>query len=693
MAAVTDATPTIKRLDEVVVNRIAAGEVIQRPANALKEMIENSLDAGSTNIQVTVKQGGLKMLQIQDNGCGVKKEDMEIVCERFTTSKLREFEDLNTIATYGFRGEALASISHVAHVTITTRTANSKCAYRGNYSDGKLKDQIKPCAGNQGTQITAEDLFYNVSTRRKALRSAAEEHARVVEVVSRYAIHNCKVGFTLKKHGESMADVRTPSNATYVDNIRAIYGVSVSRELLDVTKEDSKLGFKLKALVSNANYSVKKSIFLLFINHRLVDSTGIRKALDTVYQAYLPKGSHPFVYMSLEISPQNVDVNVHPTKHEVHFLHEDAIVSSIQAAVEAGLLGANSSRTFFTQALLPTVALDDARRKDDNNKESSETVRAKDMIRTDNREQKLDAFLGKSTTTHSTRGPANESSPSSQPSTHASSKDTQGKVKKNEVKLSSVLQLRQEVKDNASEGMRDLLHKHTFVGCVSESHALLQHQTKLYLVNTTALSKELFYQVLLEDFGNFGVLRLSEPAPVRELALLALHHPSSGWTPTDGPREDMADYVAALLVAKAPMMQDYFCLEIDENGDLLTLPMLLDHYVPPLDHLPSYILRLATEVDWDSEKGCFQGFCQETAQFYAFKKSHLNSENKPEDMDTDAASSPPPDPSPSDWRWTVEHVVYPAIRQVLQPHTDAETDRTIIQLANLPELYKVFERC
>ena len=175
----------IKKLDEVVVNRIAAGEVIQRPANALKEMIENSLDAKDSSIQVVVKQGGLKLLQIQDTGHGIRKEDMNIVCERFTTSKLQKFEDLQSIATYGFRGEALASISHVAHVSITTRTSDSKCAWKGQYMDGKLKAAIKPCAGNVGTQITAEDLFYNVATRRKALRSPAEEHAKVAEVVSR----------------------------------------------------------------------------------------------------------------------------------------------------------------------------------------------------------------------------------------------------------------------------------------------------------------------------------------------------------------------------------------------------------------------------------------------------------------------------------------------------------------------------
>jgi len=360
------AVPTIKKLDEAVVNRIAAGEVIQRPANALKEMIENSLDAKASSITVTVKSGGLKLLQIQDNGCGIRKEDMGIVCERFTTSKLAKFEDLSSIATYGFRGEALASISHVAHVTITTRTGESNCAFKASYSDGKLvparpglSADPKPCAGNKGTQITVEDLFYNVSTRRKALKSSGEEFAKIADVVSKYAIHNSGVAFTLKKQGENMADVRTTNGASILDNIRTIYGASVARELLEVSCDNQKYAFKMQGYISNANYSVKKLQFLLFINHRLVDSSALRKAIETLYEAYIPKNSHPFVYISLEIAPSNVDVNVHPTKHEVHFLHEDSIIEAIQKAFEEKLLGANSSRTYFTQTLLPGVPVTD----------------------------------------------------------------------------------------------------------------------------------------------------------------------------------------------------------------------------------------------------------------------------------------------------------------------------------------------
>ncbi|XP_051624554.1 DNA mismatch repair protein Mlh1 isoform X2 [Manacus candei] len=256
----------IRRLDEAVVNRIAAGEVIQRPANAIKEMIENCLDAKSTSIQVIVKEGGLKLIQVQDNGCGIRKEDLNIVCERFTTSKLQKFEDLANISTYGFRGEALASISHVAHVTVTTKTADAKCAFRATYSDGKIKAPPKPCAGNQGTQITVEDLFYNVNTRRKALKNPNEEYAKILEVVSRYAIHNSGISFSVKKQGDTVSDVRTLSNASTVDNIRSIFGNAVSRELIEVGCEDANLAFKMKGYITNANYSVKKCIFLLFIN-------------------------------------------------------------------------------------------------------------------------------------------------------------------------------------------------------------------------------------------------------------------------------------------------------------------------------------------------------------------------------------------------------------------------------------------
>lgn len=215
--------PPILRLDEAVVNRIAAGEVIQRPANALKELLENCLDAKANSITVTVERGGLGMMQIADNGTGIRKEDLGIVCQRFTTSKLTKYEDLSSISTYGFRGEALASITHVANLSILTKTSDSACGFKCSYTDGKIIGKPQPLAANQvgeriseqflesienslflfqGTIITVRDLFYNVPTRKRALKSGSEEFHRVADVVTRYAVHNQGVAFTLKKEGE-----------------------------------------------------------------------------------------------------------------------------------------------------------------------------------------------------------------------------------------------------------------------------------------------------------------------------------------------------------------------------------------------------------------------------------------------------------------------------------------------------------
>ncbi|XP_013773945.1 DNA mismatch repair protein Mlh1-like isoform X1 [Limulus polyphemus] len=661
----------IHRLDENVVNKIAAGEIIVRPSNALKELIENSLDAKATSIQVVVKSGGMKLLQIQDNGTGIRKEDLDIVCERFTTSKLQKIEDLSTMATYGFRGEALNSISHVAHLSITTKTADSKCAFNVKYVDGKPAGPPKPSAGNQGTQIIVEDLFYNLAIRRKALKSTSEEHAKILEVVCRYSIHNASVGFTLKKYGETSNDIHTLPNSTTVDNIRTIYGASVAKELLNLECQDEMLKFKLEGYISNVNYSIPKSRFLLFINHRLVDCSSLRKGIESVYSTYLPKGSHPFLYLSLEIDSHNVDVNVHPTKHEVRFLHEDSIVEKIQQAVDARLLGSNTSRNFLTQALLPSARISSNQTGAVSiTSRTSNKVYDHQMVRTDCRDQKLDAFIHKS----SEKSRDEEATVASEQTNSVDDTPTQRSIQ-----LTSVSNLRQEIQNKGHSGLKELFQEHTFVGCVNREFSLVQHQTKLYLTNNHRLSEELFYQIMIENFGNFGILKLSSPAPIYDLAMLALESEESGWSELDGPKTGLAQYIVDFLKTKAEMLEDYFSLDIDQEGNILSLPLLLDKYIPPLETLPMYVLRLTTEVDWETEEECFQTFCREMARFYAFPRDGVET----------CTSS---DTVPS-WKWTVEHVLYPGIRSTLTPPRFFAEDSTVLQIADLPDLYRVFERC
>jgi DNA mismatch repair protein MLH1 len=241
--------------------------------------VENSLDAGSTLIQVTCKEGGMKSFSITDNGCGIHKDDLSIVAERFTTSKLSHFNgttislDLSRIQTYGFRGEALSSITHVAHMTMTTRTAESPCAYKAQFSNGKMvsikkgvSPEPKPIAGNVGTTILVEDLFYNVLTRKKALKNTGEEYNKILDVLQKYAVHNFSVGFVCKKSGSMQPDLQTSTSASSLEIIRNVYGNSVAKELLDFQAECDVLDFRSTGYISNCNYNSKKREFILFIN-------------------------------------------------------------------------------------------------------------------------------------------------------------------------------------------------------------------------------------------------------------------------------------------------------------------------------------------------------------------------------------------------------------------------------------------
>eukprot|EP00794_Sanderia_malayensis_P005440 gene5440-6119_t len=726
-----DEIPRIRQLDEVVVNRIAAGEVIQRPANAIKEMVENSLDAGSRSIQVTVKSGGLKLIQIQDDGCGISKDDLPIVCKRFTTSKLKKFDDLKSIQTFGFRGEALASISHVAHVAITTKTAHEKCAYKAKYQDGCLVGEPKACAGNIGTQIFVEDLFYNVSIRRNALKSASEEHAKITDVLSKYAIHNHGVSFILKKYGETIADVRTLAKSSMVDNIKGIYGPSIARELLEVGVSDDKLCFEMNGYISNANFSVKKCIFLLFINNRLVDSSNLRKSIEMVYANYLPKDKHPFIYMSIKILCSNIDVNIHPTKHEVHFLHEEAIIESIQRAVDSKLLGANESRHYYTQTFIPTLGqttladitdISSTSLEEQKSVNKNEKVYAHQMIRTDAREQKIEAFYqpNVSSTGNSCKSSSNdtpmEDGQSAKSNTsvfeaegtkaeisvkrkRVESNEDANACQRRDINLKSVKNLRKAIDDNEHPMMKSLFEDHTFVGCVNRSSALIQHSTNLYLVNTTNLTKEMFYQIILFNFGNFGYIRLTNAAPIYELVMLALDTEESGWTQSDGPKHELANFAVDLLKNKAEMLMDYFSIEINENGELSALPQLLDKYIPDLNRLPMFILRLATDVDWDAEQECFHTLADVCSSFYSFGPNCMDIKQQDESGDDvmntegDANTEKEVSCEAKPWKWTVEHVLFPNFRHSLLPPKFLSENGTILQVACLPDLYKVFERC
>lgn len=693
----------IRALHQDVVNKIAAGEIIVAPVHALKEMIENAVDAGATSLEILVKEGGLKLLQITDNGCGISKDDLAILCERFTTSKLKAFEDLQAIGTYGFRGEALASISHIAHLAVTTKTADSSCAWKAHYAGGKLTPakpgqtvEPRPTAGRQGTQIAVEDLFYNVPTRRRAFRSASEEYAKIAELVGKYAVHCKGVAFSCKKHGESGAGIAVPATASVRDRIRLTHNTAVANDLIELQVASDQYGFKTEGLVSNANHSGKRTMMLLFINHRSVDSSIIKKAIEQTYAAFLPKGGKPFIYLSLEIDPARVDVNVHPTKREVNFLNEEEIVELVCDEIRTKLGKVDTSRTFMTQSLLSgakTPAISKANTMPESTSASTPTVPRlttshsqsiarkpyeNNMVRTDAKERKITTMLPKA---------QRSSSPSGGTDPNGLEYEYSDQVA-TICRLTTVKDLRASVRDSMHHELTDTFANHTFVGVADESKriAAIQGGVRLFLVDYGMISAEFFYQVGLTDFANFGAIRFNPPLVLDELLQLGIDQakalePDSkafnGW-------EEALLAVRDQLIAQRGMLSEYFALDISPEGELLSIPLLIKGYMPSLAKLPNFLLRLGPHVDWTDEKGCFQSFLRELANFYvpeALPPPRQNGDAEDEELAVRRQHV----------RHAVENVLFPAFKARLVATKDLL--KGTIEVANLKGLYRVFERC
>ncbi|GMK58343.1 hypothetical protein CspeluHIS016_0503750 [Cutaneotrichosporon spelunceum] len=678
----------IRKLAADVVNRIAAAEIIHRPSNAVKELVENALDAGSTSIKVTAKEGGLKLLQITDNGHGVNRADLPLLCERYATSKLAAFEDLQSIATYGFRGEALASISYCAHLEVVTKTASDTCGWKAQYVDGALRGEARPTAANEGTTVSAADMFYNMPLRRRAFRSPSDEYARILDVVSKYAVHNPHAAWVCKKAGSALADVSTPAGSSAKANIGLLYTPALAAELLEVPETDfAKLGGKVRGWVSNANSNwARKGGWLLFINNRLVGSAKLKKAIDGLYTAYLPKGAVPFVYLAIELDPKNVDVNVHPTKSEVHFLHEDEVIDAVVCAVEKALADANTSRSFTVQTLLPGADAVQRSQRDAARPKPAPNYK----VRMDPANRTLDSMIPVAAPSQISYGerPAKRRivDPSAElvlddgdgddrtPMWNAQANNHQESV----CDLTSIQALRDAVRKRTSPDLTDTIAKHAFVGVVDRTAclSLIQHQTRLLLVNHAAMGDEHFYQLGLGGFGALGRLHL-EPAPA--LAdLLALAAGDEPLAEHGLNVDEVVEKCSALLLAKADMLDEYFSLSM-QAGAVTTLPLLLRGYTPNLDRLPHLLLCLATRVDWDNERECFEGVLREIAFFYSPRPFEEGQDGMDEDADEVAHQA-----------WQLEHVLFPSFRRTRWPRTMV-TD--VSQVANLPDLFRVFERC
>lgn len=326
-------TAIVHILDEATINKIAAGEVVERPASVVKELIENAIDAQATAIEVEVMNGGIDYIRVTDNGLGMSREDAERSILRHATSKIKTAEELTQIHTLGFRGEALSSISAVAKFNLTTRQLQVQLAVLVAVEGGIVKE-VREAGAAPGTTIIASDLFYNIPARRKFLKTPPTESAHIHDAVSKLALSHPAISFKLINNQKQV--LITPGNGKLSEVAASIYGHKVFEELLPV--EWSGQDIAVNGFVSTpALLKSSRQWQTVFVNCRAVNSRMISKAIDNAYQATLPKQGYPLAIVNIILAPDSIDVNVHPQKSEVKFSDEQAVYKGVYKAILVAL--------------------------------------------------------------------------------------------------------------------------------------------------------------------------------------------------------------------------------------------------------------------------------------------------------------------------------------------------------------------
>ena len=323
----------IKQLSKNLINQIAAGEVIERPASVVKELVENSVDAGATRISIEISNE-CRNIRVADNGSGIHPDDILLAFSKHATSKIENENDLSDINTLGFRGEALSSIISIAKLTCTTRTKDFDNGTKVTCENSEVKQVQTGCA--IGTIMEVKDLFYNIPARLKFLRNPNTEFAYIQEIVQSIAIIHPNIGFELKKNGKII--LKTTAQSDLKRNLKEIFSANIIENLKEVSKTDKLSNLKITGYVSTPDFTrSSKKDYHMYINSRLIKCPVFQKAIDMAYRDLMANGKYPFVVLNLEMPPADVDVNVHPTKKEVRYKNVNQIFNFIMAGILGGL--------------------------------------------------------------------------------------------------------------------------------------------------------------------------------------------------------------------------------------------------------------------------------------------------------------------------------------------------------------------
>lgn len=333
---------TIKRihtLDTQLANQIAAGEVVERPASVIKELLENAIDSGATHIDISIEEGGTQLLQVRDNGCGIHPDDLPLALARHATSKIRILEDLDAVSSLGFRGEALASIASVSRLSLSSSHLETGVGWCVQSEGREMKATVNPASHPRGTTVTVRDIFFNTPARRKFLKSTSTEFSHIEEVVKRLSLANFEIGFSLQHNGSKRWHFKPAANdSEKLRRVSVLCGASFLETAIaiDVTHEDLQL-YGWLGSPSMARGQADMQYF--YVNGRAVKDKVVSHAIRTAYKDVLAPNRHPAFVLFLEIDPSTVDVNVHPTKHEVRFRAQRTVHEFLARSIHHALAG------------------------------------------------------------------------------------------------------------------------------------------------------------------------------------------------------------------------------------------------------------------------------------------------------------------------------------------------------------------
>lgn len=494
----------IQVLDQITIDKIAAGEVVERPASVVKELVENAIDAGAKAVTVEIKEGGISFMRIADNGCGIGREDVPNAFLRHSTSKIRSIDDLTRIGSLGFRGEALSSIAAVSQVELITKTKEDIFGTRYQIAGGK-EESLEEAGAPDGTTFLIRQLFYNVPARRKFLKTAMTEASHVGDLMTRMALSHPDISFHFINNGQSK--LHTSGNGKLRDVIYHVYGREIAANLLPVDYDKNGIritGFIGAPLISRGNRNFEN----YFINGRYIKSNIIYKAIEDAYKDYTMQHKYPFTVFHVEMDGSHVDVNVHPTKMELRFNNQQEVYNAVYEAIDISLR---------EKELIPEVTLDVPKVQKSVQDKPAEKPAGKQSVRpgADKPEQDLDYFMERmkqrvasyhqQNSSAEVKGKSEIYKPDRQTDRireavtkyHAEPKENKEKAEqppsvKQDIKPEQINMFESKLLD------REIRAEYTLIGQVFDTYWLVQYDNSLYIIDQHAAHERVLYEKTLK---------------------------------------------------------------------------------------------------------------------------------------------------------------------------------------------------